>query len=43
MVEVKAGQNRSLSKELIYFYEHIKPLHAFQINFSQDYVEVDSI
>jgi hypothetical protein len=41
MVEVKAGQSRSLSKELIYFYDHIKPLHAFQINFSQDYVEAD--
>jgi predicted AAA+ superfamily ATPase len=41
MVEVKAGQGKSMNKELIYFYNQINPQHAFQINFSQDYVEAD--
>jgi hypothetical protein len=41
LVEVKLDQQKSVSKNLIYFQKQIKAPHAFQAVFSLDYIEAD--
>lgn len=41
LVEVKLDQQKSVSKNLIYFQKQLKALHAFQAVFSLDYIEAD--
>lgn len=41
LVEVKLDQQKSVSKNLIYFQKQVKAPHAFQAVFSLDYIEAD--
>ncbi len=41
LVEVKLDEQKSVSKNLIYFQKQIKAPHAFQAVFSLDYIEAD--
>lgn len=41
MVEVKASQNKSISKNLHHFQKQAKVPYAFQVSFDQDYLDID--
>lgn len=41
LVEVKSGNNNSLSKSLYYFHDLLKTQHAFQISYKEDYIDKD--
>jgi hypothetical protein len=41
LVEVNKQLNKAISPSLYYFYEQLKPKHAFQVVVDMDYVDSD--
>lgn len=41
LIEVKSSQKNAISKHLYYFYEQLKPKHAFQVVMDMPYIDED--
>ena len=41
LLEVKSGKSNSINRNLSYFQNYTKAMHAFQVSFAMDYVDMD--